>query len=381
MAYKILHLADLHLDIQFRDIGRAPHVANQRREGLRQALKRAFDLARQEQVNAVTLGGDLFEAERVSMDTMQFIRQQCVQLAPTLVFVAPGNHDPYTHKSPYAHVDWPANVYIFRDARLTPVTLSADLRLWGAGHDSPACYQPLLQGFHLPDTCPSVLLLHGTDRSLSLGQDKHAFCPFSAEEARGAGFQLALLGHIHHQRFSPAADPILCYPGSPEPLGFDEENGHSIVIAEWNGKDWRVENIDVSQWGCRTRAVDITGLHSREDVVERIRSLWPDERSKRLLACVTLKGQPAPTLDLDTNAIAAGLDNAFTDLRLENETMAPFDLTALQADQTTTGAFVRRMQSEIDKSKRAGDQMLQDKLTRALTYGLLALDGREIPSV
>jgi DNA repair exonuclease SbcCD nuclease subunit len=70
MTYTILHLADLHLDVQFRDLSRAPKVANARREALRSALKRALALARTQQVDAVTIGGDLYEAEHISADTI-----------------------------------------------------------------------------------------------------------------------------------------------------------------------------------------------------------------------------------------------------------------------------------------------------------------------
>ncbi|MBI1800488.1 MAG: hypothetical protein HYR71_02525 [Chloroflexi bacterium] len=217
---------------------------------------------------------------------------------------------------------------------------------------------------------------------MTLGQDKSAFCPFSADEIRAAGFGLALLGHIHHRRLSPEVNPLLCYPGSPEPLGFGEETGHSIILAEWDGQRWRVEFKDISQWRYATSEVDATGMHSREEVVEKIRQFASQARDgKQLVAHVTLKGQPGPSLDLDLEMIAAGAQSEFADLRIEDQTLPPFDLKTLQIEQTTTGTFVRRMLAEIDAAKLAQDDVMQDKLMRALTFGLLALSGREIPNL
>jgi DNA repair protein SbcD/Mre11 len=254
--------------------------------------------------------------------------------------------------------------------------------MWGAAHDSPSFFKPLLGGFRLPDRQPSLLLLHGTDRALAVGKDKGAFCPFSVDEVRAAGFGLALLGHIHHRRFSPEVNPLLCYPGSPEPLGFDEESGHAIIMAKWDGQRWSAEFQDISQWRYAVGEIDASGLQSREEVVERIRRFGTQARDgKQLVARVTLCGQPGPSLDLDLEAIAAGTQSEFADLQIHDQTSSPFDLDVLKTEQTTTGAFVRRMLTGIEEAKQTYDALTQDKLTRALNFGLLALEGREVPNV
>lgn len=53
---RIVHLADLHLDIPFASNGRRSAVSNARREALRQALKRAIAVARDWQAEVVTIG-------------------------------------------------------------------------------------------------------------------------------------------------------------------------------------------------------------------------------------------------------------------------------------------------------------------------------------
>lgn len=379
---RIVHLADLHLDIPFSSLGRGSQISNARREGLRNVLKRALNLAQEWLADALTIGGDLYEAEHISPDTAQFLRQQFENVAPLSIFISPGNHDPYTRSSPYTYIDWPTNVFIFREPYLTPVALKDGLMLWGAGHDTAAFMIPLLSQFQLPDSSPALLLLHGTDRSLSLGRDKGAFCPFSEDEVRAAGFNLALLGHIHHQRLQPTGKPFLCYPGSPEPLGFDEEEGHSVLLAEWTDTKWRVEARDISHWMCRSVEVDVSDFASRDAIVERMRHLLGEGcQGKRCLARVDLVGQPLMSLDLDLQTIRAALVSDFEEVYCNDMTVPPFDIEALRGDSTVTGVFVRRMLQEAELAKRADDEPRRQIVERALTYGLMALENREIRSL
>ena len=92
MNYKILHFADLHLDASFAGTGLSGLEARKHREHLREALKRMLDLALKKEVNAVTIAGDLFEQERFSRDTGEFLLSQFRRIAPVKVFIAPGNH-------------------------------------------------------------------------------------------------------------------------------------------------------------------------------------------------------------------------------------------------------------------------------------------------
>ena len=379
MSYRIVHLADLHLDMPFSGLSRGSQVSNARREGLRQALKQAIRLAKEFNAAALTIGGDLYESDHVSRDTVSFLRQQFENVAPLKVFIAPGNHDPYTHSSPYANIDWSPNVIIFREPELKPVGLEVGLTLWGAGHDKADFTTPLLGKFRAPDRSTSLLLLHGTDRAISLGKDKHAFCPFSEDEIRKAGFSLALLGHIHHHKLQPSSKPFLCYPGSPEPLGFDEEDGHSVLLAEWLGGEWKIESRDISQWLCRTKQIDITDFSSRDVVVERLRSLWTEERkSKYCVVRIELTGQPMASLELDLSAIQMALASDFKEIYLTDSTTLPFNIDELKDDTTVLGVFVRRMLLEIKAAKQSNDQNRLRIAEKALQYGLMAFEPRGV---
>ena len=105
-----LHAADLHLDAPFHAL--PPDRAAERRREQRQLLTRLAQVAQQAQVDLVFLCGDLFDSQRVRPETLQALHQVLEEMeAP--VFLAPGNHDPYTDASPYGKFPWPSHVHLF----------------------------------------------------------------------------------------------------------------------------------------------------------------------------------------------------------------------------------------------------------------------------
>ena len=74
--------------------------------------------ARETRAEALFCGGDLYENDRVAPDTAEFLRTAFAELAPTPVFLAPGNHDWYGPHSLYALVEWSQNVHVFTEPTL-----------------------------------------------------------------------------------------------------------------------------------------------------------------------------------------------------------------------------------------------------------------------
>ena len=85
---RLLHFADLHLDTPFRWAPR--EVARARRWALRDTLLRICKLADEQRADALTCGGDLYEQERFTPDTAEFLRSTFAELYPLPVFFAEG---------------------------------------------------------------------------------------------------------------------------------------------------------------------------------------------------------------------------------------------------------------------------------------------------
>ena len=201
---RLLHFADLHLDTPFRW---APlEVARARRQGLRTTLTRICNLAIELRVDALCCGGDLFEQERFTPDTAEFLRSSFGQLSPLPVFLAPGNHDWFGPVSLYQQVGWPANVHVFTEDRLTPFEMADGLTIWGAAHRAPANTRGFLEGFRVDRSGVNLALFHGSERGelAFQGEGKVPHAPFRAEQIPLAGLDHALLGHFHVPRDAPS---------------------------------------------------------------------------------------------------------------------------------------------------------------------------------
>ena len=75
---RILHFADVHLDRPFT--GLTPDRAKDRRHDLFEAFRRCLALAREREVDLVTIGGDLWEEEHVRADTCNSVAHELGQL-------------------------------------------------------------------------------------------------------------------------------------------------------------------------------------------------------------------------------------------------------------------------------------------------------------
>ena len=107
---KIIHGADFHLDSAFSSLP-AKEAKARRQEG-RVLMDQLADLAEREGTELVLLSGDLFDGGRVYPETLGRLRLALARMGCP-VFIAPGNHDPYTDRSPYRTAQWPDNVHIF----------------------------------------------------------------------------------------------------------------------------------------------------------------------------------------------------------------------------------------------------------------------------
>jgi DNA repair exonuclease SbcCD nuclease subunit len=351
---RILHFADLHLDRSFASLGMASSEAVKRREELRATLRRIVDLAIERDVQVVTAGGDLYERARP-------------------VLVAPGNHDPYTPNSLYRRVEWPDNVHVFDSPQWGPVPVAEGVTVWGAGHIGPETREDLLARLHVDCKDTAVALLHGSNTSF-VPEGKVAHCPFSAEEVEATGATFLLLGHYHQARLSPAGRPRCAYPGSPEPLGFDETGPHYVLVLDICDAEAAPELVSINETFYESHEVDVSGMNTSDQVRDAILSLPIRQHASGTLVRVVLTGQPEPELDTDIAALMAATAQHFRYLDIVDRSEPAFDLDAIRGETTTRGAFVRMMEERI----AAASEPDRSILAKALTYGLQAFEGREV---
>lgn len=369
---QILHTADVHLDRAFSGVGMTSSMAAARRQELRDALRRFVDLALELRVDAVTIGGDLYEHERSTLDTGNFLRGQFARLGEVPVLIATGNHDPYVPDSLYRRVDWPANVHIFGEPTFRVMRVG-DVAIWGAGHDGPELRQNLLDGFKVPSEGTHLLLFHGSDLSC-VPEGKRAHCGFRPEDVERTGADFALLGHYHKaSRIRPdgaRVSPRMAYPGSPEALDFSEEGEHFVTRVDVDERGVTPELLPFGQVRYVTQRLDVSAATTSDELRAAIAALGDREAIVRIV----LEGMLQPEVDLDVRALYNACAERFRFLDLVDRTQPAYDFEELAAESTTKGAFVRLMQSRIERA--AGAERETAEL--ALRMGLQALDRREV---
>ncbi|GAC1420070.1 MAG: DNA repair exonuclease [Candidatus Velthaea sp.] len=244
----LVHAADVHLETTFPDV----RGGNRRRAALADAFVRIVDLALERHADALTIGGDLFEAERAGPQTARFVFEQFARFGKP-VFVAPGNHDPYAARSLYARDDLPANVRVFGEAAWIAFPLAEGVTLYGFGHTPAEPGRPFAHArFDRPGV--RLALVHGSDED-RCPPGKRATAPYTAGEITAAGATLALSGHYHggYIVHDAAGRPVLAYPGSPEPIKFGERGRHGALVVRVQGERVEIEPLEIA----RTRLIDL----------------------------------------------------------------------------------------------------------------------------
>jgi DNA repair exonuclease SbcCD nuclease subunit len=356
---RFLHFADLHLDAPFA--WARPETARLRRRNRRETLTRILQLADAERVDAILCGGDLFEHERFSADLLEFLRSSFGR-TDLRIFLAPGNHDWYSERSPYALVGWPANVHVFSEGHLAPVELADGLTLWGAAHRAPANTDDLFVGFKPDRGGVHLALAHASERGALAFQEsgKQPHAPFEAGEIEAAGLAHAFLGHYHVARYAARHT----YPGNPDPLEFGESPDRGVVIATLSGDGIVTrERRSVAVSEVHDIEVPLDGCEHSDDVRTRLESAIGGLAGS---VRATLVGEVGPNVQVDLRelrTLGAHLDGL---LLRSGRLGVGYDLEEIAAQLTVRGQFAR-------DAREIEDEARSRKVT--LT-GLRALDGR-----
>lgn len=358
---KLLHFADLHLDASFAWAPAA--VASRRRQAIRDTLREICRVARERNVDALTCAGDLYEQERFTGDTSQFLVSTFAELHPLPILVAPGNHDWLAPSSIYETAAWSSNVHIFRSDRLEPIDLAPGFTVWGGGHRAPANTDDFLHDFRARAFGVNLGLFHASERSTLPHQEagKQPHAPFSAHEIADAGLDHALLGHYH----APVDGANFTYPGNPEPLSFGETGERGAVLVEIDREgSVRRERIRVARTVVEDMDVDISGAGNFQEVLDRLRKALAGHSG---IVRVSLKGDVSPSLSLDRIQLEQPADGLEYMLVRTDDVRPVYDLDTIRTETTVRGQFVRDvLAATIDDNERQ----------RVLITGLRALAGR-----
>lgn len=374
---RLIHTADVHLDRCYSSARFSAAFANRRRQTLRDAFLSIVARAGEWPADALLIAGDLFEYDRVSRDTIALLRRAFESVPHVPVFIAPGNHDPYLPDSPYAAHRWPKNVFIYQKPAWTAHALErVPITVHGFGFDGPNVSVNPFGHLTIPsDGRVHVAVAHGSEMG-SLPSGKTAYAPFDASATTPDALRYLALGHYHGAKRIPVKGSCCVqYCGSPVGHDFGETGLHGFVEVEIDGNDTRVREVPASNTLFSVDEVDCSGMESSQQIVEAVRAIANGHTGNRI-ARVTLRGAVPQELRMDLHGLQDGVRDAFEYIEIIDQLGTEDDFVALAADQTSLGAFVAEMNSQIAD---ATEDRKREMLLRARELGIAAYRGRTAP--
>jgi exonuclease SbcD len=363
VALRLLHFADLHLDRSFAGERLYGVGAQRRRDDLRTALQRIVERAHEVQADLITCGGDLFEQDHVTRETAAFV-VQTLGAAGVPVLIAPGHADPAIPSSPYRYLRWPENVTVAAHEELRPYRYH-DVQVWTSGFMRPDVLEAPLRDFWRQDEGTHLLLLHASDMS-QVPEGVTPYKPILPIQVEDAGFRHALLGHFHAARTSD----FVTYPGSPEPLGWDEGGRHCtalVIISDDGATQVLLEDVNQRQFAQET--IDVTGMTSPDHLRDAVMAMREGKHLEGAVIRATLVGERARSLSVDPKALSMECSDGFAYLEFRDHSRISHDLDAAAQEFTSRGEMVRKLVDHKGESRQE-----EQAAGRALQLALDAFD-------
>ncbi len=213
-----VHTADVHLDTPFSANFSQKQMQLRRREVLK-TFQKITEAAKGK--DFLFISGDLFDGRFVSMETDSFVKRCFRELGDTKVFIAAGNHDPFTPSAVYQSDDWGENVYIFSTQWEYFDFPELKTRIHGRSFGQEHEENTLLTDLPVREGWCNMMVLHG---DVVADGGESAYNPIEKGKIATSGMDYLALGHIHQASGLVRLDNTrYAYPGVPEGRGFDEE--------------------------------------------------------------------------------------------------------------------------------------------------------------
>ena len=238
MPLKLLHTADLHLGMTFKNRAYPEEVREQLTEARYETLARLVERANQEKCHLMVIAGDLFHRANVASETIDRVIS-ILHRFQGCVAILPGNHDYY---EPYGSLwsdlrerapeelllmvqnePYPLNDYGI-DAVLYPAPCTAK--------HSPSNNLDWIRNVEKPEARWHIGVAHGAVKGISPDFEQQYY-PMEEKELFSSGLHLWCLGHTHvrYPDREEAEKAFYMYSGTPEPDGFDcRHTGYAWII-------------------------------------------------------------------------------------------------------------------------------------------------------
>ena len=355
---KIIHTADLHLDSAMKT-NLSKEKAKMRKNEILNTFERMVDYAKNNEVSAILIAGDLFDTKTVTVKTRDIIKR-CIEENPGIDFLyLKGNHDNevilYDEEIPsnlkFFDENWIS--YEYGDVVITGAHLSGKSNL----------YDSLL----LDKGKINIVTLHGQEQKY-VGKDKTETVNLPLLKDKYIDY--LALGHIHSYKEDKLdSRGIWVYSGCIDGRGYDEcgEKGFSLITVEDGGISH--EFVPFMSRLINEIRVDIKGCEKTSDV-DRLVSEKLYECSPDSLVKVVLTGKISIECSYDLSYIEDKYKNNYFAFKIEDDEVGiEYNIEDYMYDASLKGEFIRTVMAE---------NYTEEEKRQVIEMGLKALSGEEL---
>lgn len=355
---KFVHIADMHFDTPFTLLSDRANLGEVRRLDQRKAFKKMIEYININEIPYLFIAGDLYDHEYVRQSTIDFINDCFKQIPNTLIYITPGNHDPYLKNSYYAKYSWNENVKIFT-SKIEKIE-TKDFDLYGYGFEDFYMKESKIEELNIENKEKVNILI--THASLDGGyDDQREYNTISSSKLKGLGFNYVALGHIHKINLSQENKNII-YPGSTISLGFDELGEHGMIVGNIENGKIDAEFIKLDEKEFKELEIDITNLSEPEELLEKIEELDLNEND---LYKIILKGNR--NFEINTYKLYKQIERRNI-IKVKDKTKIGYDLKKIANSTTLKGIFAKEMLNKLED-----ENVDKEILEKAIEIGIESL--------
>lgn len=338
---KFIHLADAHLDMPFTSIKNNRDLVKRRHLEQKFIFKRAIDLAKEENVEAIFIAGDLFEDKYVQKETINYIISLFNEISDIKVYITPGNHDPLIKSSPYNTYNWPDNVFIFSNE--VGMDTFDNVNIYGVGFNDFEMDTDVIKDIKIEEDKINILITHGT-----LDGASHKYHDIKSEWL--SKFDYVALGHIHLPKID---NTKIIYPGSLIAGGFDEPGEHGLIIGNITKENLDIKFVRVDSEKFETKVLDISNFSSINEIIDKL-------ELKEDFYKIVLTG----TKNVEIEKLKEALNLSGKKIcDVEDKTHNEYNLEEISKQKNLKGVFTKRMLDDLNNHRED-----EEKIMKAIEY-------------
>ena len=359
---KFVHIADMHFDSPFVNLSEKDIMGDLRRLEQRKVFKKIIEYIKENNIKYFFISGDLYEHKYIKQSTIEYVNKLFEEIPETNIYIAPGNHDPYTKNSYYNKYNWSKNVKIF-GPKVEKIE-TQDANIYGYGFDDFYCSDSGVENIEIEQNeKPNILIIHGNIDGSTI--EDMQYNSMSKKMLEEKGFDYVALGHIHKKDYNTEENQKIVYPGSTISLGFDELGEHGMIVGDVEKNKLEIQFVKLDDKQFTKRELNVDNIYSKEELIEKINELKIEENNYVEIILIGNRNFEINKYDL----IRYISNNNI--IKIKDNTKIAYDLEKLENENTLKGLFIKEMNKKI---KNAETEEEKEIIEKSIEIGLASLE-------